>query len=152
MEIDHNGLEIIGREECVLLLGRGRIGRLALTSGALPFVVPVNFLLDGDQIVLRTSSGTKLERAVDHAVVAFEVDEIDLISHTGWSVVVTGVAREVTDPAALARLQLLPIPHWAPEGGDHFVTLSLDLLTGRRIPYGAARHDAIAQTGVSGAP
>ena len=149
MEVDRNGLEVIGREECLRLLIRAHIGRLALTSGALPMVVPVNFLLDSDQIILRTGAGTKLDRAITNAVVAFEVDEIDLVSHGGWSVVVTGIAREVTDTTELARLMDLPVPQWTPEGGDHFVAISLDLVDGRRIPYGAWRHDALAPAGAA---
>src|SRR5690606_10684839 len=95
MEIDRNGLEVLGREECMRLLASASLGRLGITTGALPTVLPVNFRLVGDQIVFRTGSGTKLDAATDNAVVAFEVDDMDPVWHTGWSVVVTGMAREV---------------------------------------------------------
>jgi nitroimidazol reductase NimA-like FMN-containing flavoprotein (pyridoxamine 5'-phosphate oxidase superfamily) len=40
-------------------------------------VLPVNFCLDAERIVLRTGEGTKLDAASRNAVVSFEVDEID---------------------------------------------------------------------------
>ena len=83
VEIDRNGLEILDREACLRLLATRSLGRIGCTSGALPIVLPVNFRLVGDVIVVRTGFGTKLHAAADNAVVAFEVDEIDPVSHLG---------------------------------------------------------------------
>ena len=77
MEVDRNGLEVLDRDECIRLLGTATLGRLAVTSGSLPTVFPVNFLLDDDRIVVSTSRGTKLDAAIQDAVVAFEVDDFD---------------------------------------------------------------------------
>ncbi len=74
MEIDRNGLEVLNREECLRLLRHATLGRVAITSGALPQVLPVNFRLFGDRIVFRTGLGTKLDAATSNNVVAFEVD------------------------------------------------------------------------------
>ncbi len=137
MEFDRNGLEILDRTECMRLLARTSVGRLAMSSAALPVILPVNFLLDCDRILIRTSAGTKLSAALANAVVAFEIDEFDGFSHTGWSVAVTGVAREVTDDDDLARIRTLPLAHWAPTDG-HVVAVSTDLVSGRRIRHGAA--------------
>ena len=95
--VDRNGLDILEREECLRLLSASSVGRLAVTMGALPVILPVNFLLDGDRVLIRTTSGTKLDAATRNAVVAFEVDDVDPIAHSGWSVCVTGMARDVTD-------------------------------------------------------
>ena len=92
VELDRNGLEVLEREECIALLGSVTVGRIAITSNALPVVLPVNFVLLDDRIVIRTSRGTKLDAATRNTVVAFEVDEIDMVEQTGWSVLVTGVA------------------------------------------------------------
>lgn len=134
MEVDRNGLEVLDREECLRLLAEGTIGRLGLTSGALPTVLPVNYRLVNDRVVLRTNVGSKLEAATSNTVVAFEVDDVDPVWHTGWSVVVTGVAREVIDPDDLARIAKANVPRWAPMGPDRYVEISLELVTGRRIP------------------
>jgi nitroimidazol reductase NimA-like FMN-containing flavoprotein (pyridoxamine 5'-phosphate oxidase superfamily) len=47
-------------------------------------------------------------------LVAFEVDDIDPVSHTGWSVVVTGSARELSALDDLERLRSLPSARWTP--------------------------------------
>jgi nitroimidazol reductase NimA-like FMN-containing flavoprotein (pyridoxamine 5'-phosphate oxidase superfamily) len=139
MEIDRNGLEVLGRDECMRLLASASLGRLGITTGALPTVLPVNFRLVGDQVVFRTGSGTKLDAATDNAVVAFEVDDMDPVWHTGWSVVVTGVAREVTDPDELAAIELTSIPHWAPDHASRLVAVSTEIVTGRRVRSGVQR-------------
>lgn len=136
MEVDRNGLEVLDREECLRLLERATLGRVGVTTAALPSVLPVNFRLAGDRIVFRTGTGTKLAAATRNAVVAFEVDDIDPVNHTGWSVVVTGVARPVVDPDDLARLNGLGIARWAAGDDGHVVEVSLEIVSGRRIPPG----------------
>lgn len=136
MEVDRNGLEILERDECLLLLRSATLGRIGLTANALPIVLPVNFWFDGEQILVRTGAGTKLEAATRNAVVAFEVDDIDRLDHTGWSVVVTGRAREVRDQAELARLNAAPLARWAPLGRGSIVAIEPELVSGRRIHPG----------------
>ncbi|HVT78248.1 MAG TPA: pyridoxamine 5'-phosphate oxidase family protein, partial [Acidimicrobiales bacterium] len=132
MELDRNGLEVLSRAECLRLLGKTTIGRIGLSMGALPTVLPVNFFFDDDRILVRTSAGAKLDAALDNAVVAFEVDDFDPLYHSGWSVVVTGTTREVTDPEELERLELMPVPRWLPSSG-RLIAISTDLVTGRRL-------------------
>jgi nitroimidazol reductase NimA-like FMN-containing flavoprotein (pyridoxamine 5'-phosphate oxidase superfamily) len=133
VEVDRNGLEILDRTECLRLLGTAALGRIGITVGALPVVLPVNFRLVGERIVLRAAPGTKLDAATRHAVVAFEVDDIDPFSHLGWSVVVTGMARCVTDPREREALTSSRVPRWAPRGEDCVVAVNSDIITGRRI-------------------
>jgi nitroimidazol reductase NimA-like FMN-containing flavoprotein (pyridoxamine 5'-phosphate oxidase superfamily) len=133
MELDRNGLEVLGRDESLRLLSTAMLGRIAITSSALPTVLPVNFRYDGRRILFRTGVGTKLSAATSHAVVAFEVDEIDPATETGWSVVVTGIADEVVDPDELAAATALPLVRWAPAADSRVVAISPDLVSGRRI-------------------
>jgi nitroimidazol reductase NimA-like FMN-containing flavoprotein (pyridoxamine 5'-phosphate oxidase superfamily) len=130
--IDRNGLEVLGREACLQLLATARLGRIAITSGALPVILPVNFRLFGDEILFRTGTGTKLDAATRGAVVAFEVDAMDPMEHTGWSVLATGVARQVGDDEISERLAGR-VPRWAPDGDSRVVAVSTELLSGRRI-------------------
>lgn len=141
MELDRNGLEVLRREESLRLLATAVLGRVALSTGALPTVLPVNFRFDGRRILFRTGAGTKLDAATDRTVVAFEVDEIDAEAETGWSVVVTGVAAEVTDPAEVAAARALPLVRWA-GGADRVVAISPDLVSGRRILPAASPAEA----------
>jgi uncharacterized protein len=138
MEVDRNGLEVLSRDDCLRLLATATLGRVGVSSGALPSVLPVNFRFDGRQILIRTGVGTKLDAAVDNAVVAFEVDEIDPVAHTGWSVMVTGVARELTDPGELAGAQVPPLARWAPRDEHRVIAISTELVSGRRIVPGLA--------------
>jgi uncharacterized protein len=133
MDIDRNGLEVLSREECVRLLGETSLGRIGVHVSSLPVVLPVNYALDGDSIVFRTGEGSKLDAATRNAVVAFEVDDVDPVYHEGWSVMVTGMAREVTDADEIEQLSRLPLAHWAPVPGRRFVRVPLELVSGRRL-------------------
>lgn len=136
MQVDRYGLEILDPAECVALLDASSVGRVGVTVGALPTILPVNFVVHRDRVVFRTGAGTKLAAATRNAVVAFEVDQVDETTHTGWSVVVTGVAAEVTDPTELDELGQLPLTRWAPGHDGRVVAISMELVSGRRISEG----------------
>jgi nitroimidazol reductase NimA-like FMN-containing flavoprotein (pyridoxamine 5'-phosphate oxidase superfamily) len=139
VEVDRNGLEVLSREQCLHLLSTAVLGRLAVSTAALPTILPVNFCFDGQRILFRTGNGTKLHAATRNAVVAFEVDEIEPATQTGWSVVVTGVARELTGRDELDDAAEQPLERWAP-GPDHrVVAVSTDMVSGRRIAPGPGK-------------
>lgn len=143
MDVDRNGLEVLDRDECLRLLAQAHLGRVGLTSGALPLILPVNFRLVDDEVLFRSSTGTKLDVATRNTVVSFEVDDFDPLSHSGWSVVVTGRARQLDPEEAAAQERRAPIARWAPGADGHTVAVSTELVTGRRIPAtGAGEHEA----------
>ena len=130
-----SGLERLSREECVALLRSQDVGRLVVVDGGRPLIFPVNYAMDGDAPVFRTASGTKLWAAA-RSPVAFEIDAVDAQSKTGWSVVVHGVAQEITafDASDLqARVDGLPVHPWAPGDKPSLVRVAPRLITGRRI-------------------
>ncbi|HEX8007194.1 MAG TPA: pyridoxamine 5'-phosphate oxidase family protein [Trebonia sp.] len=133
MEVDSAGLRVLSRQECLHLLALTPLGRIVFTDQALPAVQPVNYHLDGQDIVIRTGIGSKLAAATRHAVVAFEADDIDPLNRTGWSVTAVGNARAVTDPGEIQRLTELPLTPWAPGDHDHFIVIHTEHLTGRRL-------------------
>jgi uncharacterized protein len=126
------GLEILDEDECLRLLPTVPLGRVALSIGALPCIFPVNFAFIDGVIVFRTGSGTKLRAALDHAVVAFEVDAVDPIYHNGWSVQVVGVAEEFAD-GETDWTRRIPVAPWAPGPRTHFVRIHPEFVSGRRI-------------------
>jgi uncharacterized protein len=134
MDTDRNGLEVLPREECLRLLGRARIGRVALSLNALPAILPVNFTLLGNIILFRTNPGAKLDAALANNVVAFEADGIDPVYQTGWSVLVQGVASEVVDAEERVEARRAPVRAWAGNGRDRFVRIATEYVSGRRIP------------------
>lgn len=131
MEIDRDGLEVLDRRECLRLLEGAAVGRIAGTSGALPVVLPVGYALDGDFIVVETGRGTTLDFATSGSVVAFEVDNLHERGHSGWTVMVTGVAEEVLDGDEVRRLGCL-VPGDRDFGQQRFVRISSEIVSGRR--------------------
>ena len=131
------GLERLSREECVALMAAEEVGRLVVVESGRPLIFPVNYALDGEAPVFRTASGTKLW-ASTHAPVAFEVDSVDKDTKSGWSVVVHGIAQEVTafDRTDLQyRVAGLPVAPWAPGEKPSFVRIEPRLITGRRVRH-----------------
>ncbi len=134
MITDRNGLEILARDECLRLLAGRSLGRVGVTTGALPAVLPVNFCVNEDLVLIRTSTGTKLDAALRDSVVAFEVDDFDPVAHTGWSVMVTGIAHELTGVEEEA-VRHPPLARWAPRGEGHTIAISTEIVSGRRITH-----------------
>ncbi|GAA2730819.1 pyridoxamine 5'-phosphate oxidase family protein [Actinocorallia aurantiaca] len=133
MPFDAGGLEILGDDECLALLQSTPVGRIVFTHQALPAVQPVNYALDGEDVIIRTSPGSKLAAALRNAVVAFEIDEYDAEERTGWSVVLVGQARRVSEPAELAGLRELDLWPWVPGDREEFIRISPRLRSGRRV-------------------
>jgi uncharacterized protein len=136
--LDPGGLDEIGAGECWQLLDTQAIGRVAVIVGHYPLVFPVNYALDNMSIVYRTGSGTKLH-SIHRSNVTFEVDSIDPVHHTGWSVMVKGVAQElsvVRDQDTVSRAELRGAAPWAPGERNHFIRVIADEISGRRIRPG----------------
>jgi len=130
----------IDRDGCLRLLGRHGLGRVIFTESALPTALPVTFAVDLGEIVFRVRDRSALAHATRHAVVAFEVDEIDAVALSGWSVVAVGETYEVTDPVRLHRLSAVHMPPWAPAGPALTVAVRLQRLTGSRLSCVPATH------------
>jgi hypothetical protein len=125
-------LRTIGRDRCLRLLASAPIGRVVFTERALPAIRPVNHLVDGDTVIIRSTLGSALAAAAlaeGGIVVAYEADSIDPATRTGWSVVVTGIARLMLDPVATARYEALLHP-WVDTAMDCVIRIQADLVSG----------------------
>nr|WSY50420.1 pyridoxamine 5'-phosphate oxidase family protein [Streptomyces sp. NBC_00886] len=132
--LQNNAFRALERQESLRLLAKVPVGRVVYTRQALPAVLPVNFSLDEDaSVLLYTSAGSDLVRAIDGVVVAFEADEFTGATQSGWSVVVTGRATVVTDPAEHQRLSQSGPRSWMPVRDGVFVRIESELVTGREI-------------------
>ena len=111
----------LARAEALRLLGAVPLGRVVFTDRALPAIRPVNHLVDGQQIVFRTGAAAAITTAVDGigTIVAFEADAIDPVRRVGWSVVVIGGARLVTDAAEIDRYSADPAAVGGRSQGRH---------------------------------
>ncbi|WP_019065365.1 pyridoxamine 5'-phosphate oxidase family protein [Streptomyces prunicolor] len=129
----------LGRDEALKLLAEVPLGRVVFSHQALPAIRPVNHLVEpnGD-IIIRTHTGAALlGRAARSEVVAYEADDLDPATRTGWSVVVTGAAGPVTDPGELARYRT-QLTAWVGTEMEHVVRIRADIVTGYRLVGGEA--------------
>ena len=138
MDLDINGLEVLAPEECIQLLHTHSLGRIAVTSGALPVILPVNYLVSDHGIVIRTRRGTRLAAATRNAIVAFETDEIAEDGRSGWSVMVQGIAREIDHVDAGAAGRESDLAPWLDPKHSRHVSISIDVVSGRRIRFDGA--------------
>jgi nitroimidazol reductase NimA-like FMN-containing flavoprotein (pyridoxamine 5'-phosphate oxidase superfamily) len=125
--------------ECWPLLESVSVGRVVFTQRAMPAIRPVNHIIDGRTIVIKTHLGAAITaRASDGrhepqgSVVCYEADELDPVRRTGWSVIVTGLARLVTDPADAARYAAAPEP-WIAGDRNQVVTIEPQFISGIRL-------------------
>lgn len=140
---DNDGFRELSRQECLRLLAKAPVGRVVFTRHALPAVLPVTFWLDGDAedgfpvwVVFRAPAASRLASAVDGVVLAFEADDVDATARSGWSVVVTGTAEVVTDPALRERLAGVGPRSWVAAPEEVFVRVEAALVTGRELVGG----------------
>jgi nitroimidazol reductase NimA-like FMN-containing flavoprotein (pyridoxamine 5'-phosphate oxidase superfamily)/DNA-binding transcriptional regulator YiaG len=123
----------LGSAECRRLITPGGVGRIAFSTLDGPMIIPVNFAVLADTIVIRTAVGTVIDGHADGPV-ALEVDHIDEALHQGWSVLVRGPAHHVTHPAELGRLQEdASVWPWAGGEREVYVRIIPSQITGRRI-------------------
>jgi uncharacterized protein len=120
---------------CRSLLQSHRLGRVAfINDEGLPTIFPVNYRLNGDEVVIRTDHGELYNGSAAHQV-AFEVDDYDDATRTGWSVLVRGFARDVTESDDLLYEMAVfdePFP-WAPGERNAILAIPIDRISGRQI-------------------
>lgn len=133
MRGEFGDLKVLDEEDCRNLLASTHVGRVVVSMDAMPAAFPVNYALISREIYFRTSTGTKLTAAVNGTVVAFQVDQIDRLGSEGWSVLVLGRARLVTDPAEQALLDRAGLTSWAAPADARYVAIGTDRVTGRRL-------------------
>jgi hypothetical protein len=134
-------VEVLTREEAMDLLASAPFGRVVFTLAALPAIRPVNHVVDDGEVVIRTRRLAGISTALaDHAedldqpdlVVAYEADLLDPVERTGWSVVVTGIARPITDPERLARIGGCLQP-WVDSMMDTAIAITPEIVHGVRL-------------------
>ena len=147
VEVAKGGGAELGREECLRLLGAAKVGRVVvLTPGGTPVIRPVNYVLDGasQSVVFRCAEGTKLVSLLHAARAWFEVDAIDPVDCTGWSVIVAGVTEAVTRADEIRRLDGLALDSWVASPGAVWIRVRARVVSGRRVrrSVGTTDHDA----------
>ena len=128
-------LDGLDEAESVRRLEGGGVGRIVFVGEEGPTALPVSFaLLDGD-VVFRTSEQGAIARALEPegVSVGFEVDHIDDAMSEGWSVLITGRAQLVDDPAQLKQLAELGIEPWPGGHRGTVIRVAAETISGRAI-------------------
>jgi nitroimidazol reductase NimA-like FMN-containing flavoprotein (pyridoxamine 5'-phosphate oxidase superfamily) len=136
----HPRVEDLSAEQCTVHLEAAAYGRLVYLAERGPVAIPVNYEYTAGQVVISTDPA-KADRLEQATVVGFEVDRVVEDLAEGWSVLVTGKARRVTDPQERESLSSLGLERW-PEGGEHeLVAISAREVTGRVIVHPVVYED-----------
>ena len=126
-------LEPLTEEHCWKLLGLQDIGRLAFRQGDEVFVLPVNYILDGRDAVIRTQLHGPIAKVVAGIPAALQVEDIDEDSRTGWTVLAQVEAMPVDDDVEASLLETAGLRPWVSGERPFVVRLRVTALTGRRL-------------------
>lgn len=137
--IEDRQMVALESDESLRLLASVGYGRLVYTHRALPAIRPVNHIIDDGEVVIRTNvipaqpmppaPGIRMPLEI---VVAYQADEINPADHTGWSVVVTGIATAITDAVRQKRCNKLLHP-WTHRPHATLIAIKSQLINGYRI-------------------
>ena len=121
-------------EECLTLLRRKQVGRIAMATPAGLRILPVSYSVVEEQVVFRTLPYGEIANNVAGAEVAFEVDELDESLQKGWSVMAAGKCNPIEDPAQVHLIRSTddPVP-WADGQRNLYFRIDWTTLTGRQV-------------------
>jgi uncharacterized protein len=123
-------LPVLPHDGCLALLASWNIGRISLTVGALPAVVPVTYQCLGGDVIIGLNDGPALRRLAGETIIALEVDNATSSAVT-WAVLVIGRAIEVTNPDERTEFRALEVA--SSSNGiahSHYVRLRPDHISG----------------------
>jgi len=123
------------------LLALAPLGRVGLTDGALPAIMPVHFTVRDGEVVFASLPDVKLRSAERGDILVLQVDHYDTETDEGWSVNAVGPARVVHDPAEVDALHARAFTPWAREQDVVYVAIRPAVLRGRRLSRSAAATD-----------
>ena len=125
---------VLADDESWARLRSHSVGRVVTRVGDILDIFPINYVVDGQSLVLRTAEGTKLAEMVISGEVLFEVDHVD--DRTAWSVVVRGSARRLETEADIAAAERLTLQPLVPTLKRNFVRITATSISGREFVLG----------------
>jgi nitroimidazol reductase NimA-like FMN-containing flavoprotein (pyridoxamine 5'-phosphate oxidase superfamily) len=132
-------VEELTSDEAMRLIEQAEIGRIGFTGRFGPVVLPVNYKVVDGAVVFRTEEFGSIDQDLRTGIpdaeyrVAFEVDEMDPATKTGWSVLLQGAAHHVDDESERASLLAVGVEPWAGGEKSLFMRITPAHITGRRI-------------------
>jgi nitroimidazol reductase NimA-like FMN-containing flavoprotein (pyridoxamine 5'-phosphate oxidase superfamily) len=132
-------VEELTESESMSLITGADVGRIGFSGRFGPVVLPVNYKILNGAIVFRTEAGGPMEEDLRTGIanaeykVAFEIDDIDPATRSGWSVMIQGGAHHVEDEEERARVVKSGVEPWVGGDRDLYVCINPTLISGRRI-------------------
>jgi nitroimidazol reductase NimA-like FMN-containing flavoprotein (pyridoxamine 5'-phosphate oxidase superfamily) len=124
----------LGARESEELLRSGIAGRVALVTPTGPHIVPVNYSVVDDAVIIRTSPYSLLGTYGRDTTLAFQIDGFDQERSRGWSVQVRGRGQVVTDQAQIDRIREVGEPRpWANGVRSLYLRLRWTEMSGRQL-------------------
>jgi nitroimidazol reductase NimA-like FMN-containing flavoprotein (pyridoxamine 5'-phosphate oxidase superfamily) len=125
----------IGERESRELLRKQNLGRLGCSGGGEPYVVPVHYHFDDEDVYVHSTYGRKIEIMRANPHVCLQADEI--VDPFNWrSVIAFGVFEEVGDPAEKDRIltaMFKRLPHLTPVESEVRASMSETIVFRIRI-------------------
>src|SRR6185437_1802926 len=135
-------LEELTEAESLGLIEQAQIGRIGFSGRYGPIVLPVNYKVVDGTVVFRVAVGSSIGEDLRTGIadaeykVAFEIDEIDAATRTGWSVMIQGAAHHVDDEQERQAVLAAGIEPWPGGQREQFVQIRPTVISGRRIRRG----------------
>jgi len=128
-------IEELSRPECMELLHAKSVGRVGFVGPDGPLVLPVNYVMDGETVLFRTSPYNVMGASLRQASTAFEVDDLDDYLQSGWSVLIQGTAAFVVDDeeAGISHERLTRPEPWAAGSRTLYIRVTPRAISGRRL-------------------
>lgn len=127
-------IRILSEDECRELLSAASVGRVGFIDGGRVQIIPVNYVLDGHDVIIRTVNDGVLAALPSSTVdVAFEVDHLDALSGEGWSVLLSGIVRVISDPDEIAAIKTHRVSPWAGPDRPLHLRFTAAAISGRRV-------------------
>ena len=131
---DGNPILNLDDEQAWKLVESTKHGRLVVTVAGEPDIFPVNYVVGGRKLILRTAPGNKLAELTINSKVLFETDGV--LSDEAWSVVLRGTARVLDKSADIAAAEALGLKSWVPTLKDFYVEITPTSVSGRHFLLG----------------
>lgn len=132
--VDHQGLDVLSRDECEELLTQNDIGRIGFDDNGVTVILPVNYTFVAGSVLFRTAPGSKLDLAAGGGRASFEIDDWDTDIRSGWSVLVKGRAEAMTEAWLVTLAERFDVEPWADKiPREHWIRIEPDEITGRWI-------------------
>jgi hypothetical protein len=117
--------------ECLELVASRPVGRISYCTATGPVTVPINHVLVGRDVLLRTSPNSEVgQNLLAEPLVCYQVDDFDEFNQSGWSVLIQGRAT-IIQPHELPPGAERPAP-WVEGARALHIRIRGDSITGRR--------------------